>query len=101
MACYKQLMQANNFDGTCKFLGNNSTVFLHQTNFSVDYLYSMFSQTFQPFVYFIIDNTPFPQNGSMPKGNITLNTQYAAYIEPTKHYLKMVLTCKFLEKYCA
>jgi xanthine dehydrogenase molybdopterin-binding subunit B len=94
MACYKSMMITQNFAAACDFLSDPSKTMLNQTLFSVDYLYSNFSQTGAQFAYFIVDNTPFPPNGAQPQGNLTLQTQYAAYVEPSKNYLKLVLTCK-------
>lgn len=92
MTCYKSMMITQNFAANCSFLSDPSKTLLNQTLFSVDYLYSNFSQTGAQFAYFIVDNTPFPPNGALPQGNLTLQTVYSAYVEPSKNYLKLVLT---------
>jgi len=94
MKCYKVAIENQNFDKECDFLKSGSKTFLKQKTFSVNYLYSNFAQTGSPYAYFIIDNTKFPRDGSQPQNNLKVQSHYAAYIEPTKEYMKLVFTCK-------
>lgn len=97
MKCYKVAIENQDFEKPCEFLKNPSKTILKQKSFSVNYLYSNFSQTGAPYAYFIIDNTPFPKGGSVPhdQDSLKVKSHYAAYIEPTKQYVKLVFTCKF------
>lgn len=97
MKCYKVAIENQKFDQECDFLYHESKTFLKQNSFSVNYLYSNFTQTGAPFAYFIIDNTPFPNTGAPPQNNLKVITHYAAYIEPTKEYVKLVFTCKSIK----
>jgi len=90
------MMESQNFEQTCDFLDNEAKTYLKQTQFQIDSIYSNFSQTSAQYAYFVIDNTPFPPNGAQPQGPLKLQTHYAAYIEPTKKYITLVLTCKHL-----
>jgi hypothetical protein len=95
MKCYKIMMESQDFTKNCDFLQNPAKSILKQTQFQIDSIYSNFSQTSAQYAYFVIDNTPFPANGSQPQGALKLQTHYAAYIEPTKKYITLVLTCKY------
>lgn len=96
MKCYKVAIENQNFDKECDFLKSGSKTFLKQKTFSVNYLYSNFAQTGSPYAYFIIDNTKFPRDGSQPQNNLKVQSHYAAYIEPTKEYMKLVFTLGIL-----
>jgi len=96
MKCYKIMMESQNFEQTCDFLDNEAKTYLKQTQFQIDSIYSNFSQTSAQYAYFVIDNTPFPPNGAQPQGPLKLQTHYAAYIEPTKKYITLVLTLGIL-----
>ncbi len=98
MKCYKVAIETQTFDRDCEFLKNSSKTFLKKNHFSVNYLYSNFSQTFAPYAYFVIDNTDFPKIDGAPKNaNIKIVSHYAAYVEPTKNYVKLVFTCKLMK----
>jgi hypothetical protein len=94
MACYKEAILTANYTSSCAFLSDPKATLLNQTSFSLSFLYSNFTHYDQPFMYFIVDNTAFPWDGSMPVTDIAIDINYFTYLEPTKNYARLILICK-------
>lgn len=92
MICYQKVIASKNYSLNCSF-----AMFLNQTNFNLTLIDTQINdwKSSMDFISVILDNTPFPINGSSGSQNLNISSTYFISIEPSNTYFYWMGVCKF------
>ena len=95
-ACYSDKV-SKNLNSGCEFLDDSEKTFLNvQNNRKIDFLQTKLKDLESTDnIYFIIDNTKFPENGANYKNKFQVEILYHLDLKPSDGYYLKAILCNF------